>query len=130
MKLDAFTVHLIEPPGEAFPIDVRDNEWLWLPRIGPTAFQVVRVVQHDFDIVGGGGTFIYRTAGLAERLGTAPSRMWATIERLIRFEFLLRHDDRPDTFTMHAGMRKPTSLELRRLPDQVLAAYRAEKAHA
>jgi hypothetical protein len=130
VRPETFTVTMSAPRVESFDLDAPDNEWVWLPRLGPTPFVLLHLLQRDLGRLPVGTTATYTTTELAQRVGTAPPRLWNSIERLVRFDFLERQPPGQfmNAFHVARGMRKPSSADMRRLPESVVRAYRAEVA--
>lgn len=124
-----FEITMRQPTLEAFPIDAVDNDWLWLPKLGPTPFILLRTMQRDLAQLDAEESATYIVDELGARCGVPPSRCWRSIERLVHFDFVYREPPGRlmNTFSVFAGMRKPTRDDLRRLPPTVLAGYRALK---
>lgn len=91
----AFVVELqsvVPPPLHGVPqvrwsFDSRNVEDLWLPKLGPTSWALLRLLGRAHDQPHE-REHRFVTAAVAAALGTSPTRAWSSVERLVRFRML------------------------------------------
>lgn len=116
-----FVVVRTAGPEEGWEVDGPEVEAVWLPRVGPTAWALLRY----FDHVGAHSPCeYYSSAVVAKFLGTSPSRAWATVLRLENFRAIAAarpacSTDRTRWFALPHRLPPLRLDEWRKLPDVV-----------
>jgi|GEM_PF-3448705 len=122
----AFNIRRL-PPGLADPyggwqFDGYESEAIWLPRLGPTSWALMRLFDRTSPA---SRTSRFVVAACASMVGTSPSRCWTSIGRLANFGVLRRDadDDRNPTFVLPLLLPRVDAKQWRRLPDVVRALH-------
>jgi len=125
----AFVIEWAPARGE-YALDSIEVEHIYLPRLGPTSWTLLRLfaepLSHCIDGVTLPPPETYTLATLGALTGTSSVRVWSSVQRLVQFRVLVvaptLNDDVP-RFVLRPTLPSLTTSEWRRLPLIVRSRY-------